>query len=141
MGSCSTRSCPDATLRPSGGKLIRPYSSWRLRAPMKIFLDFIKLPRWSEIETRLVNISFKTDIKVVYPPASKVSREVVNLTWRKNPHTTVYGVKEFVCLSICLSVVKFDLNYLRTGEIEWAEIFFSPIFASKQTFLIIIPLF
>ena len=24
-------------------------------------------------------------------------------------------------LSVCLSVAKFDLNYLRTGEIEWAE--------------------
>ena len=26
-------------------------------------------------------------------------------------------------LSVCLSVEKFDLNYLRTGEIELAEIF------------------
>ena len=26
------------------------------------------------------------------------------LTERKNPHTPVYGVKEFVCLSICPSV-------------------------------------
>ena len=31
----------------------------------------------------------------------------------------VHGVKEFACLS----VTNFDLNYLRTGEIEWAEIF------------------
>ena len=38
----------------------------------------------------------------IYPPASKASREVVNLTERKNPHTPVYGVKEFVCLSVCL---------------------------------------
>ena len=30
-----------------------------------------------------------------YPPASKASREVANLTERKNPHTPVYGVKEF----------------------------------------------
>ena len=36
----------------------------------------------------------------IYPPASKASREVVNLTERKNPHTPVYGVKEFVCLSV-----------------------------------------
>ena len=49
----------------------------------------------------------------MYPPASEASREVANLTWRKNPHTPVYGVKEFACLS----VAKFDLNYLRTGEI------------------------
>ena len=33
--------------------------------------------------------------------ASEASREVVNLTWRKNPRTPVYGVKEFVCLSVC----------------------------------------
>ena len=36
------------------------------------------------------------------PPASKASREVANLTERKNPCTLVYGVKEFVCLSVCL---------------------------------------
>ena len=36
-----------------------------------------------------------------YPPASEASREVANLTWRKNPHPPVYGVKEFVCLSVC----------------------------------------
>ena len=35
-----------------------------------------------------------------YPPASEGSREVANLTERKNPHTPVYGVKEFVCLSV-----------------------------------------
>ena len=30
-----------------------------------------------------------------YPPASEASREVAN------PYTPVYGVKEFVCLSVC----------------------------------------
>ena len=39
----------------------------------------------------------------------------------KNTHPPLYGVIEFVCLSL----TNFDLNYLRTGEIEWAEIFFS----------------
>ena len=33
-----------------------------------------------------------------YPPASEASREVANLTERKNPHTPVCGV----CLSVCL---------------------------------------
>ena len=33
----------------------------------------------------------------MYPPASKA-----NLTGRKNLHTPAYGVKEFVCLSVCL---------------------------------------
>ena len=37
-----------------------------------------------------------------YPPASQASREVTNLTERKNLHTLVYGVKEFVHLSVCL---------------------------------------
>ena len=27
--------------------------------------------------------------------------EVANLTERKNPHTPVYSVKEFVCVSVC----------------------------------------
>ena len=35
-------------------------------------------------------------------PASEASREVANLTERKNLHTPVYGVKEFVCLSVHL---------------------------------------
>ena len=45
-----------------------------------------------------------------YPPANEASREVANLTERKKLHTPVYGVKEFVCLSVCLSVVLFDLS-------------------------------
>ena len=36
----------------------------------------------------------------------------------KNLQTPIYGVKEFVCLL----VMNFVLNYLRTREIEWAEI-------------------
>ena len=48
------------------------------------------------------------------PPASEASREVANLTERKNTHTPVYGVKEFVCLS----VTNFDPNYLGTGRTE-----------------------
>ena len=33
-----------------------------------------------------------------YPPVSEASREVANLTERKNPHTPVYGVKENLLL-------------------------------------------
>ena len=33
-----------------------------------------------------------------YPLVTEVSRELANLTERKNPHTPVYGVKKFVCL-------------------------------------------
>ena len=46
------------------------------------------------LETDLIQLLF-------YPPASEANREVANLTERKNPHTPVYGVKEFVCLSVC----------------------------------------
>ena len=53
-----------------------------------------------------------------YPPASEASRKVANLNERKNQHTPVYGVKEFFRLSVCLSVTKFDPNYLRTGKTE-----------------------
>ena len=35
----------------------------------------------------------------VYPPAREASRELANLTERKNLHTHVNGVKEIVCLS------------------------------------------
>ena len=36
---------------------------------------------------------------------SEASREVANLTLRKNPHTPVNGVKEFFCLQIGDSTV------------------------------------
>ena len=58
-----------------------------------------------------------------HPPASEANRELANLIERKNLHTPVYGVKEFVCLSVRLSVTNFDPNYLWTGRTEWAEIF------------------
>ena len=51
---------------------------------------------------------------------SEESREVANLTERKNTHTPVYGVKEFVGLSVGPSVTNFDPNYFRTGRTEWA---------------------
>ena len=42
-----------------------------------------------------------------HPPANEQSREVANFTEKNYQHTPVYGVKEFVCLS----VVNFDPNY------------------------------
>ena len=38
----------------------------------------------------------------VFRPPRETSREVANLTERKNPHTPLYGVKKFVVLSVCL---------------------------------------
>ena len=54
-------------------------------------------------------------VKTFLSPASEASKEVANLSERKNLHTPVYGVKEFICLSLCLSLMNFDLNYLQTG--------------------------
>ena len=56
-----------------------------------------------------------------YPQQAKRVREVANLTERKNSHTPVYGVKEFVRLSVCLSVINFDPNYFRTDITECAK--------------------
>ena len=53
----------------------------------------------------------------IFSPASEESREVANLTERKNTHPPIYGVKEFVCLSVYLSVTNFYINYLRTGKL------------------------
>ena len=58
-------------------------------------------------------------VVVLHPPARELSSKVANLTERKNPHTPVYGVKEFVCLS----VTNFEPNYLRTGRSYWDEFF------------------
>ena len=43
-----------------------------------------------------------SNIFKILSPASEASREVANLTERKNPHSPIYGVKEFVYLSVCL---------------------------------------
>ena len=45
----------------------------------------------------------KTQNQIIfYLPAGEVSREVANLSERKNLHTPVYGVKEFVRPSVTL---------------------------------------
>ena len=61
----------------------------------------------------------------IHPTASEESMEVANLTERKNPHTPVYGVKEFVCLSVRPSDTNFNPNYLGT-------VFVSPFLLQKQ---------
>ena len=65
------------------------------------------------------------------PPASKASTEVANLTERKNTHTPVYGVKEFVCPSVCLSVTKFDPNY-KFATLAARAVFVSSFLLQKQ---------
>ena len=37
-------------------------------------------------------------------PASEASREGSKFNQEKNPHTPIYGVKEFICLSVGRSV-------------------------------------
>ena len=41
-------------------------------------------------------------VNYIYPTASEGSREVANLTERKNLNTPVYGVEDFVCLSVTI---------------------------------------
>ena len=68
--------------------------------------------------------TYQVNITKFYTPASEARKEEANLTERKNLHTPVYGVKEFVCLSVCQDAMNFDPNYLRTGRTEWTDIFF-----------------
>ena len=61
----------------------------------------------------LVNKDFKLiPIHKMWSPASKASREIANLT-KKNLHTIVYGVKEFVCLSVIYENVWIETNALQ----------------------------
>ena len=73
-----------------------------------------------------------------HPPESKASSEVANLVERKNLHT-IYMVSKN--LSVCLSVVNFYPNYLRTGKKEWLEIFLGHPWQNEcsQNFLFISP--
>ena len=80
-------------------------------------LGLLQLSQLLNLGSRLIEW-VEMCLKLFYHPASLANREVANLTERKNLHTPVYGVKEFVCLS----VTNFDPNYL-TGRTEWAEIF------------------
>ena len=47
-------------------------------------------------KTHINSLSSDELLVSLYPPVSKASREVENLTERKNLNTPVYGVKEFV---------------------------------------------
>ena len=60
-------------------------------------------------------MSFKADF---YPIGSEARREVANLTERKNLHIPVCGLKEFVCLSVCMYVTKYFFTlFTKNGEI------------------------
>ena len=56
---------------------------------------------------KAVYITFVGPFKPFFvdPPASKARREVANLTEGKSLHTPVYGVKEFVCLPVCYTIL------------------------------------
>ena len=53
------------------------------------------------------------------PKAIEASREVANLTEKKYTYPRIWCQR--ICPSVCLSVINFDLNYLRTGQTEWAK--------------------
>ena len=61
------------------------------------------------------NVHVRGGICLIFcPPGSEASREVLDFFFQLNLLTPVYGVKEFVRLS----VTKFDPNYLRTGKTD-----------------------
>ena len=65
------------------------------------------------LETTLCYLVPKIGKRFINPPVSDSSREVGNLTERKE-HPPIYNVKN-------LSVRHFDLNYLRIGLTELAK--------------------
>ena len=89
-------------------------------------LTFISQEKISHC-SRFLQLKAKTSLGeliqwICNPPASKASMEVADLTERRNPHNPVYGVKEFVCLSVCLSVCdELWPNYPMTGWTKWAK--------------------
>ena len=67
--------------------------------------------------TRLVYMGIFKKRKIFFPcKGSKYGGSKFNLK-KKSTHPPLYGVKEFVCLS----VTNFDINYLRTGKIEKSQ--------------------
>ena len=95
------------------------------------------------LDNIIVSLSPKQDVVNFNPPVGKASKEVANLTERKNPDTPVNGVKEFVCPSVRPSVrpsvTNFDPNYLRIGKTERAETFLGHLWqkATSQIFLFV----
>ena len=65
-----------------------PRKKTKRRQTPGIIRSLVKAVLWSAYGDHSITLS----------PASKASREVANLDERKNPHTPVYGVKEYVCL-------------------------------------------
>ena len=64
-----------------------------------------------------------------YPPAREASREVANLTERKNLHTPLNGVKEFVHLSV--KILRKQLIYDFLAENNYPDL---PPFAGGMKF-------
>ena len=94
---------------------------WSTEIERVLLLDlcFTSKPPWLDIPLNYVLFQCMFFIKIswrfniINPPGSKASKEVPNLTERKNPHTPEC---QRICLSVCLSVINFDPNYLRTGK-------------------------
>ena len=61
------------------------------------------------------------------PSANEASRAVANLTEIKNPHTPLCGVKEFVCLSVCLwsTLTPIIASQIRCSDPQNNEVFYN----------------
>ena len=68
---------------------------------MKVWCRDKETTKEEETESRNKQVQFGSKYCKCLSPASEACREVANLTERKNPHTPTYGVKEFVCMSVC----------------------------------------
>ena len=66
-----------------------------------------------------------------YSPASEASRQVANLTERKNPLTPVNGVNEFVCLYL-FEYFYFIVNNIRFFGLGWLERSSTHLFFSQS---------
>ena len=93
--------------------------SWKFRRHGDVPRDALEVwrcPTWSRKRN-----TYKVNFWILlwfYAPASEASREFANLTWRKNPLTPIDGVKEFVCLSVCLKI------HFKKGSQVWLPVQF-----------------
>ena len=88
---------------------------------------------FSVLNYKHINLLKQFDAKkiiIILSPYEQSKKGSSKFNWKKNPHTPVNGVKEFVCLSL----VNFDPNHLKTGRTEGAENKFATL-AARAVFV------
>ena len=77
-----------------------------------------QLQNWAQIGSGIWKKWFEEcKLKFFYPLMSEASREVANLTWKKNPHTHPYMVSKnlSVSLSVCSKNIRREHNLMCNG--------------------------